>query len=79
MTNKEKYDNIFIEVFAIDPANLDENFGKDTIDAWDSVHQLNLVNLAEDNFDVMLDPEQILEFTSYSKGMQILESLGIEF
>ena len=78
MTNKEKYDNIFIEVFAIEKSRLNENFNKDQIDTWDSVHQLNLVNLAEDTFDLMLDPEQIMDFTSYQKGIEILKSQGID-
>lgn len=78
MTNKEKYDNIFVEVFGVDPSALNENFGKDTVELWDSVHQLNVVNLAEDTFDIMLDPEQIMEFTSYPKGIEILKSQGVE-
>lgn len=78
MTNKEKYDNIFIEVFGIKPEDLNENFNKDTEPLWDSVHQLNLVNLAEDTFDIMLDPEQIMDFTSYKKGLEILHSQGID-
>lgn len=78
MTNKDKYNNIFIEVFGVDSSELNENFGKNTVSSWDSVHQLNLVNLAEDAFDIMLDPEQIMEFTSYPKGIEILRSQGIE-
>lgn len=78
MTNKEKYDNIYVEVFGVDPSILNDSFGKDTIELWDSVHQLNIVNLAEDTFDIMLDPEQIMEFTSYPKGIEILKTQGIE-
>lgn len=78
MNNLDKYNNIFIEVFGVDLSVLNDSFGKDTVDSWDSVHQLNLVNLAEDTFDIMLDPEQIMDFTSYPKGIQILKSQGIE-
>lgn len=78
MTNKEKYNNIFVEVFGIEPENLDNNFSKETVAQWDSVHQLNLVNLVEDTFDIMLDPEQIIEFTSYPKGLEIIKSQGVE-
>ena len=78
MNNKEKYDNIFVEVFGVAPEFLNDNFSKDTVAQWDSVHQLNLVNLAEDSFDIMLDPEQIMEFTSYPKGIEILRAQGIE-
>ena len=62
----------------MDPSLLNENFGKDTVGEWDSVHQLNIVNLMEDTFDLMLDPEQIMDFTSYPKGIEILKSQGVE-
>ena len=79
MSNKEKYNNIFIEVFGVKPEEINDNFSKDTVSLWDSVHQLNLVNLAEDTFDIMLDPEQIMDFTSFQKGIEILKSQGVEF
>lgn len=78
MTNKEKYDNIFVEVFGVDPTTLNDNFSKDTVESWDSVHQLNLVSLAEETFDIMLDPEDIMAFTSYAKGKEIIANQDVE-
>ena len=79
MTNQQKYDKIFTEVFGVEPSVLNDNFGKESVAAWDSVHQLNLVNLAEEVFDIMMDPDQIIEFTSYPKGLEILKTQGVEF
>ncbi len=78
MTNLEKYNNIFTEVFGVDASDLNDNFGKETVDQWDSVHQLNLVSLAEEAFDIMLDPEDIMGFTSYAAGKQILKNQDID-
>lgn len=78
MTNLEKYNGIFTEVFGVDASEVDDNFGKDTVDQWDSVHQLNLVSLVEETFDIMLDPEDIMSFTSYSAGREILGKQGVE-
>lgn len=78
MTNLEKYNNIFVEVFGVNPSVLGNEFSKDTVDLWDSVHQLNLVSLAEETFDIMLDPEDIMDFTSYEKGKEILLKQDIE-
>lgn len=79
MTNLEKYNNIFVEVFGVDPTELGNSFSKDTVDLWDSVHQLNLVSLAEETFDIMLDPEDIMNFTSYEKGKEIVSNQGVDF
>lgn len=78
MDNLEKYNDIFVEVFGIIPEALSDNFNKDNIEAWDSVHQLNLVTLAEEAFDVMLDPEDIMAFTSYAAGKEILRRQDVE-
>lgn len=78
MANLEKYNNIFIEVFGVDTSALGDDFNKETVDQWDSVHQLNLVSLAEETFDIMLDPEDIMGFTSYADGKEILGRQGVE-
>ena len=78
MTNLEKYNAIFTEVFGATPQQLGDNYSKDTISEWDSVHQLNIISLLEETFDLMLDPEDIMACTSYNAGKEILAKNGIE-
>ncbi len=78
MTNLEKYNQIFTDVFGVETSALNDDFSKDTVDLWDSVHQLNIVSLVEEAFDVMLDPEDIMGLTSYAVGKEILKNQGIE-
>lgn len=78
MTNLEKYNNIFAEVFGVKDSVLDDTFGKETVDLWDSVHQLNIISMTEDAFDIMLDSEDIIGFTSYKAGKEILKNQDIE-
>ena len=77
MTNLEKFNNAFIEVFAVDAAGLNDSFSKETVGAWDSVHQLSIVANIEEYFDVMLEPEDIMSFTSYQAGREILKGYDI--
>lgn len=78
MTNLEKYNAIFTEVFGATAEQLDENYSKETVSEWDSVHQLNIISLLEETFDLMLDPEDIMACTSYIAGKEILTNNGIE-
>ncbi len=78
MTNVEKLNNIFCEVFSVDVAALNEEFNNCTVEGWDSVHQLSLTSAIEDEFDIMLDAEDILEFTSYANAKAILAKYDIE-
>ena len=71
MSNIDKYNGVFCEIFQVAV----ENF----VDTWDSVFQLSLVTQMEDVFDVMLEPEDVMDFKSYNLGKEILAKYGIEF
>ena len=51
------------------------------IEAWDSVGHMGLVAALEDAFDIMMDTDDIIDFSSYEKGKEILskEAYGVEF
>lgn len=78
MTNIEKLNNIFCEVFSVEPAALGEGFKKENVDGWDSVRQLSLTSSIEDEFDIMLDPEDILACVSYDAAKEIVVKYEIE-
>lgn len=78
MTNLEKLNAIFCEVFSVGDTALNSQFDNKSVDGWDSVRQLSLTSAVEDEFDIMLDPEDILEFTSYDKAKAILFKYEIE-
>lgn len=78
MTNLEKFNAIFCEVFSVDASALGSEFNKDSVEGWDSVRQLSLTSSVEDEFDIMLDAEDILEFTSYENAKSILKKYEIE-
>lgn len=74
MENGKKYNVIFMEVFSVGEESLNDEFKQENVENWNSIHQLNLVSYIEESFDVMLDTEDILGLTSYSKGKEILVS-----
>lgn len=78
MSNLEKYNDIFVQVFGADVTQLSDNYSKETVSEWDSVHQLNIISLLEETFDLMLDPEDIMACTSYNAGKEILAKNDIE-
>lgn len=78
MTNLEKLNAIFCEVFSVEESALNSEFDKNSVEGWDSVRQLSLTSSVEDEFDIMLDAEDILEFTSYDNAKAILVKYEIE-
>lgn len=77
MSNLEKYNEVFRDVFMVEDSALNERFDNKSVDGWDSVKQLALTTALEDVFDIMLDAEDILEMNSYQKGKDILKKYQI--
>ena len=77
MENLEKYNNAFVEVFGAKVEELNDDYSKDTVGEWDSVHQLSLIAEFEEAFDIMFDPEDIMEMTSYAKGKELLAKYDV--
>ena len=71
MSNKEKYDNAFVENFEITQDQLSGLKYQD-IKAWDSVGHMGLMAALEDAFDILMETDDIIDFSSYEKGMEIL-------
>lgn len=78
MTNIEKINEIFCEVFEVEASVLDASFDNKSVEGWDSVRQLTLTATIEDTFDIMLDPEDIIGCNSYESVKQILAKYEIE-
>lgn len=78
MTNLEKYNAVFCEIFNVSESNLGNGFNKDTVSDWDSIRQLSLITMLEDKFDIFFDSTDILEFSSYQQGKDILRKYGVD-
>lgn len=77
MTNKEKYVNAFVEALDISAEQV-ESLVYQGIQEWDSVGHMSLVAEIEDAFDIMLDTDDIIDFSSYEKGIEILKKYEVE-
>lgn len=77
MTNLEKYNRAFIESLEIREENL-EGLEYQGIAEWDSVGHMSLIASIEDVFDIMMDTDDIIDFSSYEKGKEILRKYDVE-
>ena len=70
MTNIEKYNNAFVETFSTNENEL-SNLSYQSISAWDSVGHMALIASLEEAFDLMMETDDIIDFSSYIKGFEI--------
>ena len=73
MTNIEKYINAFTEALEVKEDQV-EGLEYQAIAEWDSVGHMTLVSAIEEAFDIMMDTEDIIDFSSYEKGKEILSN-----
>ena len=79
MSNYEKYVNAFVEGLEVD-ADKVEGLEYQSIAEWDSVGHMELISAIEEAFDIMMDTDDIIEFSSFEKGKDILsKNYQIEF
>ncbi|MGG2141321.1 acyl carrier protein [Symbiopectobacterium sp. RP] len=78
MSNFEKYKSAFVTTFDIENENGIEELKYQSIEAWDSVGHMGLVAALEDDFGIMLDTDDIVDLSSFQKGIEILKKYNVE-
>lgn len=78
MENIGKYRQCFCGAFALEPDFNANTMEMGSIPEWDSVGHMELIAEIEEKFGITLEGEDILGFTSYAKGTEILKKYGIE-
>ena len=78
MNNLKRYENAFTVTLDIDKNNLTDKLEYNSIEEWDSVGHMSLIASLEEEFSVTLEMDDIIDFSSYEKGKEILKKYDIE-
>ena len=79
MSNKKKYQDIFIKSLAMNSKKFDENIKYNDIPEWDSIGHMTLISGLEDGFKISIETDDVIDFSSFKKGYEILEKYKIGF
>ena len=77
MNNLDHYNMAFMDTLNVEEDALSGLSFQD-VPSWDSVGHMQLVAALEDKFDIMMDPDDIIDLSSYEKGKEILKKYDIE-
>lgn len=78
-SNKDRYDEVFKKSLNLEQKDLKDGLDYNSVPAWDSVGHMAMMAALESEFDIMLDPDDIIDFSSYQKGFEILAKYDVEF
>ena len=63
-------------VLAVEPSTLDDDSGRATVDAWDSLAHLNVISALEETFDVLFTTAEMRELTTIGRLRAALTERG---
>jgi len=78
MDNNAKYDAVFMESFSVKPSELTDKLEYNSIPEWDSVGHMTMIAGLEDAFDIVLEMDDIIDFSSYDVGKNILRKYSVD-
>ena len=78
-SNIEKYQNAFIESFNIEKSMLNEELKYESIPEWDSVGHMTMISNLEEVFDIVMEMDDIIDFSSFEIGKEILKKYKVDF
>ena len=74
----ERYKNTFIKSLSIEKENFQESLEYNQIPEWDSIGHMTLMSGLEEEFNISLETDDIVDFSSYVKGKEILKKYNID-
>tara|TARA_B100000609_G_C17123992_1_gene386551 strand:- start:463 stop:702 length:240 start_codon:yes stop_codon:yes gene_type:complete len=77
MSTLEKYQHAFIEVLDVNTDQLNDALVYNSVPQWDSIGHMSLIAELEDAYDIVFETDDIIDFSSYIKGKEILQKYGV--
>ena len=72
MNNKDIYKDTFIKSLAMETKNFTEDIKFNDVQEWDSIGHMTLISGLEESFSITFETDDIIDFSSYKKGQDIL-------
>ncbi len=79
MSNVEKYKSVFTSTFSIKEDQLNGNLEYNGVESWDSIGHMGMIAALETAFDIEMETDDIIDFSSFDKGVEILAKYGVDF
>ena len=78
MNNKQKYNKVFVDTFSLKEESLKKNIKYNSINEWDSVGHMTMIGNLEETFNIVFEMDDIIDFSSYKTGIEILKKYKIK-
>ena len=78
MSSVPKYSEIFKTALNIDDNKMNKDIKYNEIEEWDSIGHMTLVEALEKAYKITFETDDIIDFSSYKRGIEILKKYSID-
>ena len=75
---KVQYKSAFQDGLGADDSAITEDLEFNSIEEWDSIGHMGLIAALEEEFNISFETDDIVEFSSYKKGIEILKKYQVK-
>ena len=79
MSNLEKYKSTLIKSLDIKESDFKESIQYNEVPEWDSIGHMTLISALEEVFEISLETDDIVDFSSFEKGKELLGKYKVNF
>ena len=69
---KNKVKNVFVKCLGVSADDIKDELTYKSIAQWDSVAHMSLITALEDEFDIMIEIDDVIDLNSVSKAYEIV-------
>ena len=74
----DTYKKLFIESLSLQNTANIEMMEYNVLPEWDSIGHMSLIAAFEDEYNISFELDDILDFSSFRKGIEILKKYGVK-
>lgn len=78
MTQVDKYKNCFVEGLSAEISQITDDLEYNSIPEWDSIGHMSLISSLEETFDIQIETDDVIDFSSFTKGKEIISKYGVK-
>lgn len=75
---ENRYKKAFAKSLSLEEEKIDDKLKYNDIPEWDSIGHMTLISELESEFEISMETDDIIDFSSYKKGKEILKKYKVE-
>lgn len=66
-------------MFDLEGNQISDSFSYESVPQWDSIGHMSLIASLENEFNIMLEMDDVIDFSDFGKGKEILKKYKVDF